>query len=60
MRWDRHEECMGEMINAYKILVDKPDRKRALGRLWSRWENGIRMVWTRCICFWIGTSGGLL
>jgi hypothetical protein len=34
---------MGEMINAYKILVRKADRKRPLGRHRRRWENNIRM-----------------
>jgi hypothetical protein len=26
-RWVGHVACMGEMINAYKILVGKPDWK---------------------------------
>jgi hypothetical protein len=25
--------CMGEVINAYKNLVGKPERKRSFGRL---------------------------
>jgi hypothetical protein len=29
-------------INAYKILVGKPERKRPLGRRRSRWEDNIR------------------
>jgi len=32
----------GEMINAYKILVGKPERKKPLGRSRHRWED-IRM-----------------
>jgi len=33
---------MGE-INAYKILVGKPEGKRPLGRPRGRWEGFIRM-----------------
>jgi hypothetical protein len=32
---------MGEMRNAYKILVGKPEGKRPLGRLRRRWEDNI-------------------
>jgi hypothetical protein len=30
---------MGEMRNAYKILVVKPERKRPLGRHGRRWKD---------------------
>jgi hypothetical protein len=43
MRWEGHVAHMGEMINAYKILVRKPERKRSLGRHRCRWEDIIRM-----------------
>jgi hypothetical protein len=43
MRWARHEARMGEMRNAYKILVGKPGTKRPLGGSRRRWENNIRM-----------------
>jgi len=33
---------IGEMRNAYKILVRKPERKRTLGRPRRRWEDNIR------------------
>jgi hypothetical protein len=36
MRWAGHVARMGEMINAYTILVVKPDGKRPLGRPWCR------------------------
>jgi hypothetical protein len=43
MRWkDRHIARMGDMINAYKILVGKPDGKGPLGRPRRRWKY-IRM-----------------
>jgi len=34
---------MGDMRNAYRILVGTPEGKRALGRRGCRWENNIRM-----------------
>jgi hypothetical protein len=34
---------MGEMMNAYNILVGKPVRKRPLGRPRDRWEDSVRM-----------------
>jgi hypothetical protein len=43
MRWVRQIACMGEMRNAYKILVGKPEGKRPLGRPRQRWEDNIRM-----------------
>jgi hypothetical protein len=33
-----HVECMGEMIDAYKIMVRKPEQKRELGRPRHRWK----------------------
>jgi hypothetical protein len=34
---------MGEMRNAYKILVGKPEEKRPLRRPGLRWEDNIKM-----------------
>jgi hypothetical protein len=34
---------MGEMRNAYSILVRKPEGKRPLGRPRRRWANNIRI-----------------
>jgi hypothetical protein len=34
---------MGEMRNSYKILVEKPEGKRLLGRPGRGWEDNIRM-----------------
>jgi hypothetical protein len=42
-RWVGHVVCMGEMRNAYKILVGKPEGKRPLGRPRHRWEDDIKM-----------------
>jgi hypothetical protein len=34
---------MGEERNVYKVLMEKPEGKRPLGRPRNRWEDGIRM-----------------
>jgi hypothetical protein len=43
MRWAIHVAHMGEMRNAYKILVRKPKGKRTHRRSSHRWNNNIRM-----------------
>jgi hypothetical protein len=43
MRWAGNVACMGDMRNAYKILVGKIEGKRPLGRLKRRWKNNIKM-----------------
>jgi hypothetical protein len=43
MRWAGHVAPMGEMRNAYKILIVKPEGKRPLGRSVCRLEDNIRM-----------------
>jgi hypothetical protein len=42
-RWEGHVARMGEVRNAYKILVGKPEGKRPRGRYRHRWEDNIRM-----------------
>jgi hypothetical protein len=37
MRWVGHVESMGEIRNAYNILVGKPEEKRPLVRSRRRW-----------------------
>jgi hypothetical protein len=39
MRYPGHVACMGDMINAYKILIGKPEGKKLLGRPRCRWED---------------------
>jgi hypothetical protein len=41
MRWVGHVAHMGEMKNAYKIVVGKPNGKRPLGRPRRKWEDNI-------------------
>jgi hypothetical protein len=58
----------GEVRNAYKNFVCKPEGMRQLGRPRRRWEDNIRMdlmeigweVVNRFIWLRTGTSGGLL
>jgi hypothetical protein len=44
MRWAGHLARMGEIRNAYNILVGKPEGKRTLGRCRRRLEDNIRVV----------------
>jgi hypothetical protein len=43
MRWAGHVARMGEMRNACRLLVGKPEGKRPLGRPRRRWVDNIRM-----------------
>jgi hypothetical protein len=43
MRWAGHVAGMAEKLNAYRILVAKPEGKRPLGRPRSRWVDIIKM-----------------
>jgi hypothetical protein len=68
IRYTGHVAHMGEMRNAYKILVENPEVKTPLGIPRRRWEDNIRMVireirsrvWTGFMWLRTGTSGGLL
>jgi hypothetical protein len=46
MRWARHVARMGEDRNVYRVLIEKPEGKRPLGRPRRTWEDGIRMYFT--------------
>jgi hypothetical protein len=43
MRWAGHVAFMGEIRNAYKILGEKSERNRPLGRTRCRWEDNIKV-----------------
>jgi hypothetical protein len=43
MWWSGHVARMGEERKVYRVLVEKPEVKRPLGRRRHRWEDGIRM-----------------
>jgi hypothetical protein len=68
MRLERHVERLEEKRNVYRLLVEKPEGKRPLGRPRHRWVDNIKidleeigwvvfpgLVWLR-----MRTSGGLL
>jgi hypothetical protein len=63
-----HVAWMGEMRNAYNILVGKPDGKRPLGRLGVAGKTILEWIlgkfdgrgWTELIWLSVGTSGGPL
>jgi hypothetical protein len=38
-RWAGHATRIGEKMNAYRILVGKPEGERPLGRLKHRWVD---------------------
>jgi hypothetical protein len=68
MRWEGHVVQIGEMRNAYSILVGKPEGKRPVGKPWRKRDNNIRMdlkkieweIVAGIIWFRVMTSGGLL
>jgi hypothetical protein len=43
MRWAGHVARMGEKMNAYGLLVGKPEGRRPLGRPRRRWLYNIRI-----------------
>jgi hypothetical protein len=47
MRWAGHAAYMWENGNAYRGFVEKPKRKRPLGRSRHRWEDNIKINLTR-------------
>ena len=57
---------MGEEKGVYRVLVGKPEGKKALGRPRRRWVDNIRMdlqdvgIWTGLGWPRIGTFGGRL
>jgi hypothetical protein len=44
MRWAGHVARMGEKENVYRLLVEKPEGKRPLGRPRRRWIDNIKMA----------------
>jgi hypothetical protein len=43
MNWVRHVARLGEKMNAYRILVGKPEGKRLMERPRHRWMGNIKM-----------------
>jgi hypothetical protein len=63
-----HIARMRKMRNAYRVLVEKPERRKSLARPRHRWEDNIKTnleeigerLWTACIWLRIRMSGRLL
>jgi hypothetical protein len=43
MRWVEHVVFMGEGRGEFKVLLQKPEVKRLLGRPKQKWEDNIKM-----------------
>jgi len=43
MRWAGHVARMGKDRGVHRVLVEKPEGKRPLGRPRRRWEDNIKM-----------------
>ena len=43
MRWAGHVAHVGDSRSVYRVLVEKPERKRPLGRPRRRWDDNIKM-----------------
>jgi hypothetical protein len=43
MRWAEHVARMGEGREVYRVLVERPEGKRPLGRPRRRWEDNIKL-----------------
>jgi hypothetical protein len=59
MRWVRHVVRMQEVIGVDRVLLEKPEGKRPLGRPRHRWEDNIRMDLQEVGCGgmdWIGLA----
>jgi hypothetical protein len=63
MRWVGHLARMGDRQSAYRVFMEKSERKRSLGRPKRRWEDNIKWIfrqydsgtWNELICLRIGT-----
>jgi len=66
MRWAGQAARMGAERGVYRVLVEKPEGKRPLGRARRRWVDNIRTdlqevgIWTGLGWPRIGTGGGRL
>jgi hypothetical protein len=59
MRWAGHVARMGEERGVYRVLVDKPEGKRPLGRPRCRWEDNTMMDLQEVECEgmdWVGLA----
>jgi hypothetical protein len=54
MRWAGHAARMGPKRDAYRLLVEKPEGRKPLGKPRRRWVDNIRMILYR----WDGSGSG--
>jgi len=48
MRWVGHVQHMDERRGVFRVLVEKPEVKKPLGRTRRRWKDNIKMVLLGC------------
>jgi hypothetical protein len=48
MRWVGHVERMEERRGVFRVLVEKPEGKKPLGRTKRRWKDNIKMELLGC------------
>jgi hypothetical protein len=48
MRWTGHVACMGDRRSAFRVLVERPEGKRPLGRLRRRWQDNMKWIFKKC------------
>jgi hypothetical protein len=59
MRWEWHVARLGKERGVYRVLVEKPEGKRPLGRPRRRWEDNIKIDLQEVGCGgmdWIGLA----
>ena len=57
MRWAGHVACMGEEWGVYRVLVEKPEGRKPLGRSRHRWVDNIRMDLQEVGCGYMNRIG---
>jgi len=57
MRWAGHVARMGEENGVYRVLVDKPEGRRPLGRPRRRWVDNIKMDLQEVGCGYMDWTG---
>jgi hypothetical protein len=50
VRWEGHVARIGEGRGVYRVLMEKPEEKRPLGRPWRRWEDNLKIDLQEVVC----------
>jgi hypothetical protein len=56
MRWTGHAARMGEGRGVYRVLVERLEGKRPLGRPMRRWKDNIKMDLRETELLWVPSS----